>query len=220
MSSRLGDSVNKFGTAPKKLSHQYTLKIMSRITTTLAGMVALLGSTACSDTTPLSSPAAPGSSFGGKRVFVAYFSWGGTTARMAQEIANVTGGTLYRIEPATPYPVEYTPCTEVAKVERDTNARPAIKGELPRLDEYDIVFLGGPVWWHTAPMILNSFADSYKWEGKTVIPFCTYASTYRDETLEAIKKMTPGARHLKGLGTTGSIRPVKAWVKKLEASAR
>lgn len=60
------------------------------------------------------------------------------------------------------------------------------------MDSYDIVFIGCPVWWHTAPMIINTFTESYDFKGKTVVPFCTYASTYRDETLQKIVTLTPG----------------------------
>lgn len=138
------------------------------------------------------------------KILVAYFSWGGTTRRMAQQIAQQTGGTLFEIEPVTPYPTEYTPCTEVALAERDSDARPAIKNRVEDMDSYDVVFIGCPVWWHTAPMIISTFAESYDFKGKTVVPFCTYASTYRDETLEKIVELTPESTHLAGLGLTGS----------------
>ena len=153
--------------------------------------------------------------FSGKKVLIAYFSWGGTTRRMAQQIQAITGGDLFEIEPVNPYPTSYTPCTEVALEERDSNARPAIKNSVANWDGYDVVFLGGPVWWHTAPMILHTFAESYDFEGKTVVPFTTYASTYRDETLQAIVDMTPDAEHLEGLGlTSGSINEsrIQTWI--------
>ena len=164
-------------------------------------------------------PAQPGEGnsayFNGKKVLIAYFSWGGTTRRMAEQIQAVTGGDMFEIEPVVPYPTSYTPCTEVALEERDTNARPAIKGKVSNWDDYDVVFIGGPVWWHTAPMILHTFAESYGFEDKTVVPFTTYASTYRDETLQAIVDMTPAAGHLEGLGTTGSTNGVEAWVNRI-----
>ena len=153
--------------------------------------------------------------FSGEKVLIAYFSWGGTTKRMAQQVQAITGGDLFEIEPVNPYPTSYTPCTEVALEERDSNARPAIKNSVANWDEYDVVFLGGPVWWHTAPMILHTFAESYDFDGKTVVPFTTYASTYRDETLKAIVDMTPDADHLEGLGlTSGSINEsrIQTWI--------
>lgn len=154
------------------------------------------------------------------KILVAYFSWGGTTRRMAQQIAEQTGGTLFEIEPVNPYPTEYTRCTEVALEERDSDARPAIKGSVEDMDSYDIVFIGCPVWWHTAPMIINTFTESYDFKGKTVVPFCTYASTYRDETLQKIVTLTPDASHLSGLGLTGSgvanANNVAEWLKEIE----
>jgi len=181
---------------------------------------ALMSITSCSasgNDEPRPAPVEDGTYFNGKKVLVAYFSWGGTTRRMAESIQTVTGGDIFEIEPVVPYPTSYTPCTEVALEERDNNARPAIKDKVANWDEYDVVFLGGPVWWHTAPMILHTFAESYDFEGKTVVPFTTYASTYRDETLQAIVDMTPDAEHLEGLGTTGSTSGVEAWVNRISA---
>lgn len=150
------------------------------------------------------------------KILVAYFSWGGTTERMAKIIADQTGGTLFEIEPTVPYPTEYTPCTEVALQERDNNARPAIKGKVDNMGDYDVVFIGCPVWWHTAPMIISTFAESYDFKGKTVVPFCTYASTYRDETLAKIVELTPESSHLAGEGlTSGRIneQTISSWLK-------
>lgn len=144
---------------------------------------------------PLSTGAAnPG------KILVAYFSWGGNTETVARHIAEQTQGDLFEIEPAVPYPAEYTPCTEVALKERDNNARPAIRNKVENWDDYEVVFIGCPVWWHEAPMIIHTFAESYDFQGKTVVPFCTYASTYRDETLAKIAEITPAARHLEGFG--------------------
>ena len=139
---------------------------------------------------------------GDSKILVAYFSWGGTTQRMAEEIARQTGADIFRIEPVVPYPTDYTECTEVAQEEKNNNARPAIADKVENWEQYDIVFIGCPVWWWTTPMIICTFAESYDFEGKTVVPFCTYASTYRDETLARIVELTPAADHLTGEGLT------------------
>ncbi len=151
-------------------------------------------------------------------ILVAYFSWSGTTQRMALEIATRTGADIFRIEPVTPYPTEYTPCTEVARAEKEANARPAISGKVEKWSEYDTVFIGCPVWWWTTPMIICTFAESYDFSGKTVIPFCTYALTYRDETLARIMEITPAAKHLEGEGlTSGRVNAanVSSWLKRI-----
>ena len=153
---------------------------------------------------------------GDSKILVAYFSWGGTTQRMAQEIANQTEAELFRIEPTVPYPTDYTECTEVALEERDNDARPAIAGKVENWEQYDIIFIGSPVWWHTAPMIIATFAESYDFSGKTVVPFCTYSATYRDETLVRIVELTPDADHLTGEGlTSGRINAenVGTWLR-------
>ena len=151
---------------------------------------------------------------GNSKILVAYFSWGGTTQRMAQEIVNH----LFRLEPIVPYPTDYTECTEVAQEEKNNNARPAITGEVENWKQYDIVFIGCPVWWWTTPMIICTFAESYDFEGKTVVPFCTYASTYRDETLARIVELTSDADHLTGEGlTSGRINAdnIGAWLREI-----
>ena len=149
-----------------------------------------------------------------KKILIAYFSWGGNTQHVAEHIASLTGGTLFRIEPEKPYPTEYKPCTEVAKAEKESNARPVIKNKVENWDEYDTVFIGWAVWWWTAPMIINTFTESYDFKGKTVIPFCTYASTYRDETLARIVELTPAAKHLKGFGAVSkNTKGIEEWLR-------
>ena len=154
-----------------------------------------------------------------RKILVAYFSWGGTTQRMAQEIVRQTGADLFRIDPVVPYPTEYTPCTEVARAEKEADARPAIANEVENWNDYDTVFIGCPVWWWTTPMIICTFAESYDFAGKTVVPFCTYAATYRDETLARIVELTPDAAHLTGEGlTSGRIneQTIATWLRNID----
>lgn len=167
-------------------------------------------------------PAQPGDNpdtpNGDSKILVAYFSWGGTTQRMAQEIVRQTGADLFRINPVVPYPTEYTPCTEVALEEKNNDARPAIAATVENWEDYDTVFIGCPVWWWTTPMIICTFAESYDFKGKTVVPFCTYASTYRDETLARIVELTPDATHLTGEGlTSGRINEqnISSWLREI-----
>lgn len=179
--------------------------------------VVALSLTACANDEPATTEDGASSTayFGGKKALIAYFSWGGTTQRMAQQIQEITGADMFRIEPVVPYPTEYTPCTEVALEEKDNNARPAIKDKVENWDDYDIVFIGCPVWWWTTPMIIHTFCESYDFKGKTVVPFCTYATTYRDETLAEIVNSTPDAAHLTGEGlTSGRINrsTIQTWI--------
>lgn len=189
---------------------------MNRLFILLFTVLVLGCGTSCASSEPAKEAGAGDSAyFDGKKVLVAYFSWGGTTKRMAEQIQQVTGADIFRIEPTVPYPTEYTPCTEVALEEKNSNARPAIKDRLQNWDDYDVVFIGCPVWWWTTPMIIHTFCESYDFKGKTVVPFCTYASTYRDETLAEIVNITPDAAHLTGEGlTSGSINAqrIQTWI--------
>ena len=188
---------------------------------TMAAAVMTFGACSSEDENEPQTPEieTPDISDSDSKILVAYFSWGGTTQRMAQEIVRQTGADLFRIEPVVPYPTEYTPCTEVAREEKDNNARPAIAATVKNWADYDTVFIGCPVWWWTTPMIICTFAESYDFKGKTDVPFCTYAATYRDETLARIVELTPDATtHLTGEGlTSGRIngQTIGAWLRNI-----
>lgn len=153
----------------------------------------------------------------GSKILVAYFSWSGSTRTVANRIARLTGGTLYEIQPATPYTTNYNELAyTVARNELDTDARPVLKETNADFSQYDYVFIGCPVWWQTAPMIMSTFCENYSFNGKTVIPFCTYASTGRDATLQKLNSLTSTANHLTGFGTSGSnTSGVESWLKSI-----
>ena len=151
------------------------------------------------------------------KTLVMYFSWGGTTEKMAKMISSSNGWELFRIEPTKAYPTSYTPCTEVVKEELDNGIFRQVK-KAPDFSKYDTIFVGIPVWWHTAPTLMTHFLEENKeaLKGKTIIPFCTYQATYRAETLQAIVDATPTASHKEGYGTTNPKQnDVDAWLKKI-----
>lgn len=115
-------------------------------------LLTILSCSATENDVPQLASASDGTLFNGKKVLVAYFSWGGTTRRMAETIENVTKGDIFEIEPVVPYPTSYTPCTEVALEEKNNNARPEIKNRVENWADYDIVFIGCPV---VLPLCLN-----------------------------------------------------------------
>ena len=109
-------------------------------------------------------------------VLVAFFSWSGNTEEMASYIAEQTGGDLLEIQPETPYPTDYNECGDVALAERDENARPTIANLPESLEGYDTIIIGYPIWWHTAPMIIGTFLESYDLTGMEIYPFTQSAS--------------------------------------------
>lgn len=90
------------------------------------------------------------------------FSWSGNTRNLAHQIQELTGGDLFEIETVKAYPEKYRSCTEYAKKEKEADARPALKSKVKDMDAYDVVYVGFPNWWGTAPMAIWSF-----WRGMT-----------------------------------------------------
>ena len=136
------------------------------------------------------------------KILVAYFSWSGNTEDMAAYIAEKTGGDLLEIQPSTPYPTDYNECGELALTERDNNERPEISNLPESIDEYDIIMIGYPIWWHTAPMIIGSFLESYDLSGKEIYPFTQSASMDTEQfenSIAFVKESASGAAVHDGL---------------------
>lgn len=108
-----------------------------------------------------------------QQILIAYFSHTGNTEVIAEEIQRLTGGELFEIEAAEPYPDSYDETVERFRRERDENARPAIAEDVTDMDSYDIVFIGYPNWGDDMPHIVYTFLEQYDFSGKTIIPFCT-----------------------------------------------
>ena len=112
-----------------------------------------------------------------QKVLVAYFSATGTTKAAARQLAEVAGADLYEIKPEQPYTdadLDWQNKQSRSSVEmQDKHSRPAISGKLQNMNEYNVVYVGFPIWWYTAPTIINTFLETYDFKGKTVIPFAT-----------------------------------------------
>lgn len=126
---------------------------------------------------------------------------------MADVIAEHTGADVLRLEPAVAYPTDYSECGDVAKIERDENARPEIAYLPEDLDGYDTVFVGYPIWWHTAPMIIGTFLESCDLTGKDIYPFAQSASMDTeqfDNSMEFVRGSAAGAVVHDGLFVTAT----------------
>lgn len=135
---------------------------------------------------------------------IAYFSWSGNTEKMAQMIQAETGGDLFEIEPATPYTDDYNTLLDIAQQEQADNARPELASQVENWDGYDVVFVGYPDWWSDAPMLIYSFLETYDWEGKTLVPFCTSGGSGFGRSLDKLLASAPDATIVKGLHVSES----------------
>ncbi len=143
------------------------------------------------------------------KTLIAYFSWSasGNTEKMASYIQDQTNGDLFEIEPLNPYPTDYGECGDVALVERDENARPEIANLPDSIEEYDTIFIGYPIWWHTAPMIIGTFLENYDLSGVEVYPFTQSASMDTEQfenSMEFVRESAVGANVHDGLFTEAS----------------
>lgn len=133
----------------------------------------------------------------------------GNTQFVANVIAEITGGDLWRIETVQTYPGTHEPLLEFAYNELMENARPELSGQIENLSAYDVVFLGYPNWNAELPMPLYTFLESYDLGGKTVIPFNTHGGSQFSRTIETISELQPNAEVVRG-GFTVSRNTVES----------
>ncbi len=173
----------------------------------LAGIMVALALTACGQTKKHNE----------MKTLVAYFSATGTTEAVAKDLAFVTGATLYEIKPEEKYTAkdldwrdkESRSSMEMA----DKTSRPAIVKDLKDADSFDVIYIGFPVWWYTAPTIINTFIETYGFEGKTVIFFATSGGSTIDKTNQDFKAQYPKINWKEGKTLNGAKKAdIKAWV--------
>ena len=144
----------------------------------------------------------------GVKVLVAYFSATNTTKGVAENLADGLGADLYQIVPETPYTtadLNYNSNSSRTTIEmNDPNARPAISGSVENMEQYDVIFLGYPIWWAEAPRIINTFVESYDFSGKTIVPFCTSGGSGMGSSARNLHSATNGAAWLDGRKFSGS----------------
>ena len=158
----------------------------------------------------------------GTKVLVVYFSATNTTEGVAEHIANGLNADIYEIVPEDPYTdadLNYNDNNSRTTIEmNDPNARPAISGSVENMEQYDIIFVGYPIWWGEAPRIVSTFMESYDFSGKTIVPFCTSGGSGIGSSASNLERLTSGATWLDGRRLNGSDSQdtVMEWVNSLD----
>ena len=153
---------------------------------------------------------------------VAYFSATGTTAKAAKALANAVGAGLYEIKPALPYTsadLNWMDKSSRSSVEmKDTRSRPALADTDAPVAQYDVIFLGFPVWWYVAPTILNTFLEAYDFTGKTIVLFATSGGSGLGKSAAGLQASAPGAQIVDGRMFNGKLNEaeLKAWAEGLK----
>lgn len=154
------------------------------------------------------------------KVLVAYFSASGVTKKLANTLAEATGGDLFEIVPEQIYTKEdlnwMNPKSRSSVEMKDRSCRPAIASKVDDMASYDAVFIGFPVWWYREPSIIDTFAESYDFSGKTIIPFATSGSSGIGPSGENIAALAKGAKVTAGerFKASSTVEDLKEWASK------
>ena len=147
-----------------------------------------------------------------RKILVAYFSATGNTQRLAQQIISATGADPFRTEAAEPY--ASNPYDDSDKIQNESynDLRPAVAVLHDNIEDYDVIFVGSPIWWHNPAMVVCTFLESYDLKDKIIVPFFTYgATTYLQQSVDKIYEVTPESIHLPTYTGGG----VEAWLRNI-----
>jgi flavodoxin len=177
---------------------------------------------------PLSSYAADSGDGGevrriGSRILVAYFSRSGNTRVVAGLIQRALGTDLFEIRPASAYPEDYLETVEQARQERDREYEPALAAKVTNMPDYDIVYLGFPIWGETAPPIIRSFLKAHDLAGKTVITFVTHGGYGLGNSHSVLASRAPKAQLRRGFSMQAdqerqTMNRVNSWLSEIKAT--
>ncbi len=154
-----------------------------------------------------------------KKTLVAYFSASGITAKLAQRLAKAAEADTFEIRPQTPYTqadLNWADRSSRSSVEmRDPACRPPLKDSVPNVQNYEVVFVGFPVWWYREPSIIDTFMEACKWNGQTVIPFATSTSSGLGESRQHLQEIAPKTTVKEGKRFDGAATDdeIAQWVK-------
>lgn len=152
-------------------------------------------------------------------VLITYFSASGVTKSVAEKIAAENGYDIFEIRPVeayTPQDLDWTDKNSRSTVEmNDKSFRPPI-AETCDVSDYDTVAVGFPVWWYTAPSIINTFIESVDLSGKTIKAFCTSGGSGIDKCVSDLKASYPELDFAEGMRFMGDVSKAKEWIEKKE----
>ncbi len=147
----------------------------------------------------------------GARTLIAYFSWGGTTRRLAQEIHKMIGGDLYEIHTDGSYPTDFVKAVEQVKKERENGFIRKFAPPLPDAKNYDVLLLGFPIWCGFEPSVVDALLSAADLSDKIVLPFATSGGGNMDGAMKSLRASFPGVQIRDGL-LANEHELVKPWL--------
>lgn len=169
------------------------------------------------DSAPAESGESEEADSGEMKILIAYFSATNNTEGIANHLDAILDADLYEIVPETPYTsddLNYNTDCRANREQNDAGARPAISGSVEDMEQYDVIFLGYPIWWGQAPKIISTFLESYDLGSKTIVPFCTSGSSGIGSSATNLHDLAGNATWLNGQRFSGgaSRSAVETWV--------
>ena len=132
------------------------------------------------------------------KALVAYFSASGVTSKVAKNLASAIGADIFEIKPVQKYSkadLNWMDKRSRSSVEmNDRSSRPAIAERVNQMSDYDVVFIGFPIWWYREPSIIDTFMEAYDFSGKTVVPFATSGGSGLGDSAENMQTLAKGAK--------------------------
>ena len=154
------------------------------------------------------------------KALVAYFSASGVTSKVAKNLASAIGADIFEIKPVQKYSkadLNWMDKRSRSSVEmNDRSSRPAIAERVNQMSDYDVVFIGFPIWWYREPSIIDTFMEAYDFSGKTVVPFATSGGSGLGDSAENMQLLAKGAKVEDGkrFGRSASASELKNWAEK------
>ena len=165
-----------------------------------------------------------GEASGGSKVLVAYFTRSGNTEVVAGLLQRAQQADLFEIVPADAYPKDYLQTVEQARRERDSNFEPLLAAHVSNMADYEVVYLGFPVWGETTPPVIRSFLSSHDLAGKILVPFITHGGYGIGSSYQVLARHVPGALLQKGFEMQAdqerkTMEQVNGWLKDIKLPA-
>ena len=156
------------------------------------------------------------------KCLVAYFSATGVTKKVGEDLAQVMGCDTYEIKPETPYTeadLNWMDKSSRSSIEmKDKNSRPPILGNNFSVSEYDVIFLGFPIWWYVAPTIINTFLEKHNFAYKKIVLFATSGGSKFGKAVENLRpSVSPSTVIIEGkiFNNNPSQEELKQWVRSI-----
>lgn len=154
------------------------------------------------------------------KILIVYFSHSGNTRSIAKQIHSRVGGDVLELQTINPYPTDYNTVVRQAKEELASGYKPPLKNKISNIADYDIIFIGTPVWWGTIAPPIATFLSEYDLAGKTIIPFCTHAGSRQGRCFTDIAMVCQNSKIMDGIAISGNAvenaqQELEAWLQKI-----